>query len=113
MENIEPKQLSAQARANKKYRENNKDKINAQRRNYYLNRKMKDPSFMEYKRNKAKEYYNKKKQGLKQLEPIIEETKEPEEQIKEELEPIIEIPIIDETIQEKKKRKYNKKTKNI
>ena len=52
----------AQKRATKKYRENNKDKVNLQRKKYYEERKAKDPTFLEQKRNKAKEYYLKKKE---------------------------------------------------
>jgi len=59
----------AQKRATKKYRENNKEKVNLQRKKYYEERKVKDPSFLEQKRNKAKEYYLKKK-GLKDDKPI-------------------------------------------
>ena len=115
----------AQKRATKKYRESNKEKVNEQRKKYYLNRKEKDPKFLEYKRIKAKEYYQKKK-GLKKFldEKIdelrlkskdadkIEELKnEYVEPIKEE--PIVEeIPVLDETIHEKKKRKYIKKKYN-
>lgn len=98
----------SQKRATKKYRENNKEKVNEQRKQYYIKRKEKDPNFLLYKRTKAKEYYNKKKA----LKPIIEEIKEEikEEEIKV---PIIEeIPVIDETIVEKKKRKYTKRTKS-
>lgn len=51
----------AQKRATKKYRENNRDKVNAQRKIYYEQRKAKDPDFLAYKRNKAKEYYQKMK----------------------------------------------------
>lgn len=93
----------SQKRATKKYRENNKEKVNEQRKQYYIKRKEKDPNFLLYKRTKAKEYYNKKKA----LKPIIEE-------IKEEINvPIIEeIPVVDETIVEKKKRKYTKRTKS-
>jgi hypothetical protein len=52
----------AQKRATKKYRENNKDKVNLQRKKYYEERKAKDPSFLEQKRNKARLYYQKKKE---------------------------------------------------
>ena len=51
----------AQKRATQKYREKNKDKVNQQRKEYYLRRKESDPAFLEYKRNKAKEYYQRKK----------------------------------------------------
>ena len=52
----------AQKNATKKYRANNKEKVNEQRKLYYKARKEKDPNFLEYKRQKAKEYYNKKKE---------------------------------------------------
>jgi len=51
----------AQKRASQLYRQKNKDKINEQRKKYYQMRKEKDPDFLEYKRLKAKEYYEKKK----------------------------------------------------
>lgn len=63
----------AQKRATKKYRDNNKDKVNQQRKLYYQNRKDKDPNFLLYKRQKAKEYYNKKKQLKKDNDKKIEE----------------------------------------
>jgi len=98
----------AQKRATKKYRENNKDKVNEQRKKYYLNRKSKDPSFLEYKRNKAKEYYLRKKTNKKIGETLKPNTTVKEE-VKEEPKLIIEIPVLDETVQEKKKRKYTKR----
>lgn len=51
----------AQKRASQLYRQKNKDKINEQRKKYYQTRKASDPKFLEYKRTKAKEYYEKKK----------------------------------------------------
>lgn len=51
----------AQKKASQLYRLKNKDKINEQRKKYYLSRKELDPKFLEYKRMKAKEYYEKKK----------------------------------------------------
>ena len=51
----------AQKRATQKYRANNKEKVNEQRKKYYQHRKETDPSFLEYKRQKAREYYQKKK----------------------------------------------------
>ena len=54
----------AQKRATQKYRSNNKDKVNEQRKKYYQQRKESDPNFLEYKRAKAREYYQKKKQNL-------------------------------------------------
>ena len=70
MENTEPVEkivikyssyTPAQKRATQKYRQNNKEKVNEQRKKYYKARKEKDPEFLEYKRNKAKEYYQRKK----------------------------------------------------
>jgi len=77
MENIETTKIyssytEAQKRATKKYRENNRDKVNLQRKKYYEERKEKDPSFLEKKRQKAKEYYQKKK-GKKEI--MTDETK--------------------------------------
>ncbi len=51
----------AQKKASQVYRLKNKDKINEQRKKYYQARKEADPAFLEYKRTKAKEYYDKKK----------------------------------------------------
>ena len=51
----------AQKKASQVYRLKNKDKINEQRKKYYQSRKESDPKFLEYKRMKAKEYYEKKK----------------------------------------------------
>jgi hypothetical protein len=65
----------AQKRATQKYRENNKDKVNEQRKKYYQNRKERDPEFLEYKRTKAKEYYQLKKQAQ------VVQTREPPEEI--------------------------------
>lgn len=89
----------AQKRATKKYRELNKEKVNAQRKKYYDDRKSKDPDFLSHKREKAKEYYIKKK-GLKEdvvedviVEEIIQNVPQiPVEEIL--LEPEPEKPII-------------------
>lgn len=82
----------SQKKATQKYRENNKDKVNEQRKKYYQQRKDKDPNFLEYKRLKAKEYYEKKKaKKINRLSPIIEEEIIPE--------PILE-PVIEEIIPE-------------
>ena len=51
----------AQKKASQVYRMKNKDKINEQRKKYYQARRAADPMFLEYKRKKAKEYYEKKK----------------------------------------------------
>lgn len=100
----------AQKRATQKYRINNKDKVNEQRKKYYITRKEKDPEFLAYKRAKAKEYYQKKK-GISKPDtvivtvPVVEEIIIPE--------PIIEsIPDVIEVV-EKKKRKVTKKAISI
>jgi hypothetical protein len=51
----------AQRNANEKYRKNNKERINGLNRKYYNANKLKGPEFLEKKREKAKEYYQKKK----------------------------------------------------
>jgi hypothetical protein len=71
----------AQKRASQLYRQNNKDKINAQRKRYYQKRKETDPNFLEYKRMKAKEYYEKKKLN-KVVKPEAKPDVKPEEEIK-------------------------------
>lgn len=122
---IKSSYTEAQKRATKKYRESNKEKVNEQRKKYYLNRKAKDPKFLEYKRIKAKEYYQKKKGLKKFLDEKIDELRlkskdvDKIEELKNEYvepvkeEPIVEeIPVLDETIHEKKKRKYIKKKYN-
>ena len=68
----------AQKRATKKYRESNKEKVNEQRKKYYNERKDKDPDFLEYKRNKAREYYQKKKAQAQKSEESDEPEKEEE-----------------------------------
>ena len=82
-----PKYSDAQKRATHKYRTKNKDKINQQRKVYYEARKAKDPTFLEYKRLKAKEYYNRRKELTKQIEERRLKSKDIDEinQIKEEL----------------------------
>lgn len=62
----------AQKKATNKYRTENKEKVNEQRKKYYQSRKDKDPDFLTYKRDKAKEYYNNKKsksESDKETEP--------------------------------------------
>jgi G:T/U-mismatch repair DNA glycosylase len=116
----------AQKRATKKYRENNKEKVNLQRKLYYQNRKNKDPNFLLYKRQKAKEYYTKKKQ-MKEVDKKLKETpqelldmaidktelnkiiEQVLEENKENIEPKQELPIQPPTTPEKKKRVYKKK----
>jgi len=84
----------AQKRATKKYREQNKEKVNAQRKKYYDERKAKDPEFLSYKREKAKEYYIKKKGILtdNQFEVLTDD--EPKEELVVITEPKVQEEII-------------------
>ena len=118
----------AQKKATKKYRSNNRDKVNEQRKKYYIERKLNDPTFLEYKRTKAKEYYIRKKvikdSEIDKKDEIIEEVK-PSEIIEDKvIEPIVEevkqevpmdIQVIPETIDEpiiiEPKSKRSKKSK--
>ena len=70
----------AQKKASQQYRLNNKDKINEQRKKYYQARKEHDPNFLEYKRIKAREYYEKKKLD-KVVKPEVTPEVKPEEKI--------------------------------
>jgi hypothetical protein len=63
----------AQKRATQKYRANNKDKVNEQRKAYYEARKEADPEFLAYKREKAKEYYQRKKSSVPASIPDAEQ----------------------------------------
>ena len=99
----------SQKKATLKYREKNRDKVNEQRKLYYKQRKENDPQFLEYKRTKSREYYQRKK-SEKEIDVRIDEPKEDE--VKEE-EPIIEehkeeLPVIEEV---KEKPKRQKKVK--
>jgi len=99
----------SQKKATLKYREKNRDKVNEQRKLYYKQRKENDPQFLEYKRTKSREYYQRKK-SEKDIDVTIDEPKEDE--VKEE-EPIIEehkeeLPVIEEV---KEKPKRQKKVK--
>lgn len=71
MDQTEPKIIyvyssytDAQKRANKKYANNNKDKINQHMRTYYNKRKEVDPDFLEKRRASSKKAYYKKKNAL-------------------------------------------------
>lgn len=119
------KYTEAQKRATLKYRENNRDKVNKQRKIYYENRKKNDPTFLEYKRAKAREYYQKKKVPKndekventelpitnkdEEIKPLIDEVKPVLETIQEDKIEVKEHPIFDENKKEKTKRKYTKK----
>ena len=75
----------AQKRATQKYRHTNKEKVNLQRKVYYQMRKEKDPEFLLYKRQKAKEYYLRKKEYKKSIK---EELNEPLTEVIEEVKPV-------------------------
>ena len=75
----------AQKRATQKYRQTNKEKVNLQRKVYYQMRKEKDPDFLLYKRQKAKEYYLRKKEYKKSIK---EELNEPLTEVIEEVKPV-------------------------
>jgi len=109
----------AQKKASQQYRQKNKDKINIQRKKYYQNRKLNDPTFLEYKRIKAREYYEKKKldkvvkpeatpEESKIEEPVVELEK-PVEVLPELLKEAIATPLPEETPEPKKKTKKSKK----
>ena len=82
----------AQKKASQLYRLNNKEKINEQRKKYYQTKKLNDPAFLEYKRIKAREYYEKKK-----LDKVVKSEVIPEVilEVKEEVElekPVEQVP---------------------
>jgi hypothetical protein len=84
----------AQKKASQLYRQNNKEKINLQRKKYYQKRKESDPTFLEYKRIKAKEYYEKKKLNkVVKPEVIPEEPKIEEPKIEEPIKVELEKPV--------------------
>lgn len=66
----------AQKKATKKYRTENKEKVNEQRKKYYKERVEKDPKFLDYKREKAKEYYTRKKMSKKPSEEDTQRTED-------------------------------------
>ena len=109
----------AQKKASQQYRLNNKDKINTQRKKYYQNRKLNDPTFLEYKRIKAREYYEKKKldkvvkpeatpEEPKMEEPIKVEEEKPDAPLPELLKEAITSPLPDEPKKSKKSKKEKK-----
>ena len=102
----------AQKRATQKYRQNNKEKVNEQRKKYYQERKEKDPDFLMYKREKAREYYQRKKAAKDTpvedtpvediADVIVQDTKEPEKEVV--MEVLVGLP-------EQKPKPKRKKTK--
>ena len=103
----------AQKRATQKYRQNNKEKVNEQRKKYYQARKEKDPDFLEYKRQKAKEYYQRKKNNKEQLEEIKEEFLQAEPIPLIEQQEKVQEPEIIETVEVKPKKKRTPKKKEV
>jgi hypothetical protein len=110
----------AQKRATQKYRVANKDKVNERRKAYYQQRKGKDPEFLKYKREKAREYYQRKKEkvDVKECIDLINTTCEAMDK-GEIFEPVIE-PVIETTIEPvietvivKPRRTYKKAMKKI
>jgi hypothetical protein len=111
----------SQKKATLKYREKNRDKVNEQRKIYYKQRKENDPQFLEYKRAKSREYYQRKKHEKNnneiELLPIINDSNPfPEEvKVEEVLSVIDSKPIEEEVIEEvkevKEKTKRQKKPK--
>jgi len=108
----------AQKKASQLYRLKNKDKINAQRKRYYQKRKENDPNFLEYKRVKAREYYEKKKldKVVKSVdtpevkEEVVEVISKEEEKPQPEIIEVVELaPIPEAEPTKKKKTKKEKK----
>jgi len=104
----------AQKRASQLYRQKNKEKINEQRKKYYLSRKERDPKFLEYKRVKAKEYYEKKKLDkvvIPDVKPDVEMVCVKNEDISEEVKsdtPDVVMKPMDASIKEPKQKKEKK-----
>jgi len=112
--------------ANQKYRIANREKINEQRKKYYQIRKEADPKFLEYKRMKSKEYYDRKKakksghiapdktveMGDNSDSDLSQSSTEPIPDIKEvKIEnESLKIPVEEPSVEKSKKRK-SKKTK--
>ena len=107
----------AQKKASQQYRLNNKDKINIQRKKYYQNRKLNDPTFLEYKRVKAREYYEKKKLDkvvkpldTPEVEKVVEVVSKEEEKPQPEIIEAVKLaPIPEPEPTKKKKSKKEKK----
>jgi hypothetical protein len=110
--------------ANQKYRIANREKINEQRKKYYQVRKEADPKFLEYKRMKSKEYYDRKKvkkagqnapdkpveMGDNSDSDLSQSSTEPIPDIKEvKIEnESLEIPVEEPSVKKPKKRKSKK-----
>ena len=110
----------AQKRATQKYREANKEKVNERRKLYYQSRKTKDPEFLEYKRKKAREYYqrNKDKKEIHECVNLIETTCQSMDKgdIYEtipEIKEVIEDKVVEEVVIVKPRRTYKKALEKI
>lgn len=106
----------AQKKATLKYRELNRDKINAQRKEYYKKKVTEDPKFLEYKRTKAKEYYERKKLSKDSLpKSITPPLIEPVEPVKvEEVKPeVVPEPTPEPAPEPSKKKKVKKVSVDI
>tara|TARA_R110000868_G_scaffold377101_1_gene642379 strand:- start:139 stop:552 length:414 start_codon:yes stop_codon:yes gene_type:complete len=118
----------AQRKATQKYRCNNREKVNEQRKKYYKVRKDADPSFLEYKRTKAREYYQRKKavrdsqsksnnkiDFIDEVKPCDPEEHKPLELIVEEVKPVVEVeckPDVKPEVEEPKPKKSKKSKKS-
>jgi hypothetical protein len=105
----------AQKKASQVYRLKNKDKINEQRKKYYQARKEADPAFLEYKRTKAKEYYDKKKLlkagSVTDVSETVEIPIEPVVVVPEVVEPVVVVPEVVEPVEEVKLKKTKRQRK--
>jgi len=102
----------AQKKATLKYREQNKEKINTQRKEYYKKKVSEDPAFLEYKRKKAKEYYDRKKLLKGKLPEPVKAT--PPEPVPEPVPEVVEVkPEAPEPVVEPVKKVKVKKGKVV
>jgi hypothetical protein len=116
----------AQKKATQKYRQQNKEKVNEQRKKYYQTRKENDPEFLEYKRAKAREYYLKQKESRaskhraepqffdgvpEPLPPVPEPIIEPVAELAPEPDPVVIVaePVIEASKVKKVRAKKTKK----
>ena len=108
----------AQKKASQLYRLKNKDKINEQRKKYYQTRKESDPTFLEYKRTKAKEYYEKKKLDKVVIPLVSPDVKTEVEVLVVKVDPIITdaivtCPVVDSVIKVPDEVIKKKKVKKV
>jgi len=113
--------------SNQKYRIANREKINEQRKKYYQVRKEADPKFLEYKRMKSKEYYERKKMKKADIIPPVKQVEmgdnsdsdlsqssiesKPEVKVDEPVCESLKIPDVIPDVKESKKRKSKKALK--